>query len=76
MREEAEVFPDDHGFKVGEYKVLVVNRDEDEDEFTHQPLGICLNLKPVSPIIDLTHFKTPLIATCSPDAPQYFKYEM
>ena len=69
MREEAEVFPDDIKFKVGVYKALIVNSDEDEDEFTHQPLGICLNLKTVSPIIDLTQLESPLEATCSTDAP-------
>ena len=30
-----EIFPDDVKFSIGVYRVLMVNRDEDEDEFTY-----------------------------------------
>ena len=39
---QSDIHPDDPRFSLGRYSVLLVNHDEDEDEFTHQPLGICL----------------------------------
>ena len=50
----SEIFPDDELFKPGAYHVLLVNRDEDEDEFTHQPLGVCLELATVPKIFPLS----------------------
>lgn len=42
-----EIFPDDENFRKGTFRVLLVNRDEDEDEFTYQPLGLQLLLPKV-----------------------------
>lgn len=41
---DVEIFPDDTNFTIGTFRVLLINRDEDEDEFTHQPLGLQLML--------------------------------
>ena len=30
-----EIYPDDTRYETGTYRVLLVNRDEDEDEFTY-----------------------------------------
>ena len=70
------IFPDDPGFETGTYQVLLVNRDEDEDEFTHQPLAVCFTLTKVPRVVDLTDMNAPIQATCSSDNPCFFKYSI
>ena len=51
---EVEIYPDDPKMELGEYEVLMVNRDDHIDDYEFQPLAVCLKLTSVPKIVDLT----------------------